>query len=270
MEQQRVTAALLADLQARIARIGRAEKVGGDRALPFGVADIDARLPGGGLALGALHEVAGGGPDIEHGTAAALWTAGILARLAGPVLWVLERPDLFAPALDAVGLGPERVVYAEAGKPQAVLLTLEEGLRHAGLAGTVGELSGRLTLTASRRLQLAAEQSGVTCFMLRRSRRHNDARLAEPSTAATRWRVSALPSLAPLAHSPATPGLARPLWRLELVRCRGGEPASWIVEACDATGRLGVPADLADRPAAAASGRRRASAEQATRHRHAG
>ncbi|NPC65843.1 damage-inducible protein, partial [Komagataeibacter sp. AV436] len=26
--------------------------------LPFGVREIDARLPGGGLALGALHEVA--------------------------------------------------------------------------------------------------------------------------------------------------------------------------------------------------------------------
>ncbi|MGO7207675.1 damage-inducible mutagenesis protein, partial [Rhizobium ruizarguesonis] len=29
--------------------------------LPFGVAQIDERLPGGGLAYGALHECAGGG-----------------------------------------------------------------------------------------------------------------------------------------------------------------------------------------------------------------
>ena len=66
---------------------------------------------------------------------------------------------------------PDRVIYAEAGKAATALLAMEEGLRHAGLAGVVGELSGRLTLTASRRLQLAAEQSGVTCFVLRRSRR---------------------------------------------------------------------------------------------------
>jgi len=177
------------------------------------------------------------------------------------VLWVLGQPDLFAPALDAVGLNPARVIYAEAGKPKTVLLTMEEGLRHAGLASVVGELSGRLTLTASRRLQLAAEQSGVTCFALRRSRGHDDALLAEPTAAMTRWRVAALPSPPPLAHSPKTPGLARPRWRLELVRCRGGEPASWIVEAChDTTGRLGLPADLADRSAAAAAGRRRAAA----------
>ena len=128
------------------------------RRSPFGVPAIDGCLPGGGLALGALHEVASGGADIEHGAAAMLLSAGILARLPGQVLWVLERPDLFAPALDAVGLQADRVIYAEAGNAATVLLTMEEGLRHAGLAGVVGELSGKLTLTASRRLQLAAEQ----------------------------------------------------------------------------------------------------------------
>jgi protein ImuA len=197
--------------------------------------------------------------DGEHGAAAALLIAGILGRLTGQVLWVLERPDLFAPALDAAGLHADRVIYVEAGSAKAVLLAVEEGLRHGGLAGVVGEVSGRLTLTASRRLQLAAEQSGTTCFALRRSRRHEDTALAEPTAAVTRWRVTALPSPPVLAHSPETPGLARPRWRLELVRCRGGEPASWIVEAPDAKGYLGLPADLADRPAAAPAERRRAA-----------
>jgi protein ImuA len=258
MDQRSTTAARVAALRASIARAGRLARVAGV-GFPFGIAAIDARLPGAGLALGALHEVAGGGPDIEHGAAAALLIAGILGRLSGRVLWVLERPDLFAPALDAVGLHPDRVIYAEAGKAKAVLLTMEEGLRHAGLAGVVGELSGRLTLTASRRLQLAAEQSGVTCFALRRSRSHDDALLAEPTAAVTRWRVAVLPPPPLLAHSPTAPGLARPRWQLNLVRCRGGEPASWIVEAPDATGHLGVPADLADRPVATPPERRRAA-----------
>jgi len=257
VEQDYTTAARLAALRASIAQVGRPAGAAG-ATLPFGIPAIDAQLSGG-LALGALHEVAGGGPDVEHGATAALLTAGVLARLPGQVLWVLERPDLFAPALDAAGLRTDRVIYAEAGKSKTVLLSMEEGLRHAGLAGVVGELSGHLTLTASRRLQLAAEQSGVTCFALRRSRIHDDGMLSEPTAVATRWRVSALPSPFLLAHSPATPGLARPRWRLDLVRCRGGEPASWIVEASDATGHLGVPADLADRPAAAAPERRRAA-----------
>jgi protein ImuA len=249
MEQSLAIAARLAALRTGIARIGRPEKAAGSATLPFGVTAIDARLPGGGLAVGALHEVAGVGPDIEHGAAVALMVAGVLARLPGAVLWVLEQPDLFAPALDAVGLAPDRVIYAEAGRPRAVLLAMEEGLHHAGLAGVVGELSGRLTLTASRRLQLAAEQSGVTCFALRRPRSGADI-FTEPIAAVTRWRVSVLPSPLPLAHAPDTPGLSCPRWHVELVRCRGGEPASWIVEAPDATGCLGLPADLVNRPAA--------------------
>lgn len=247
MEQTKT--ARLAALRAGIARIGRPERAVSSAALPFGVSAIDARLPGGGLTVGALHEMAGAGPDIEHGAAAAVMVAGVLARLPGAVLWVLEQPDLFAPALDAVGLAPDRVIYAEAGKPGTVLLVMEEGLRHAGLAGVVGEFSGRLTLTASRRLQLAAEQSGVICFALRRPRNGADL-LMEPIAAATRWRVRALPSPHPLAHAPDTPGLSCPRWRVDLVRCRGGEPASWIVEAPDAKGCLSLPADLVNRPAA--------------------
>jgi protein ImuA len=259
VEQGNTTADRLAALKISIARIERPTKTTA-ATLPFGLPTVDGHLPGGGLALGALHEVAGGGPDIENGIAAMLLIGGILARIPGQVLWVLERPDLFAPALHAVGLPVDRVVHAEAGKAATVLLTMEEGLRHAGLAGVVGELLGRLTLTASRRLQLAAEQSGVTCLALRRSRRLDDALLAEPTAAATRWRVTALPSPRLLAHAPETPGLARPRWRLDLVRCRGAKPASWIVEASNATGHLGIPADLGDRPVAAPAERRHAAA----------
>src|SRR6266704_5309016 len=49
--------------------------------LPFGVAALDCALPGGGLALGAVHEILGQGGDEEDGAAAAGFAAGILARL---------------------------------------------------------------------------------------------------------------------------------------------------------------------------------------------
>jgi protein ImuA len=62
--------------------------------------------------------VAGRGAAVEHVAAATLMVAGCLARLSGAVLRMLNQSDLFAPALDAVGLGPDRVIYAEAGKPQ--------------------------------------------------------------------------------------------------------------------------------------------------------
>ena len=191
---------VLTDLRSRIARIVRDPARRRAPALRFGIAALDRHLPDGGLAIGALHEAAGTGPDTEHAAAAALFVAGALARLRGPVLWVLTRDDLFAPALAGVGLHPDRLILAEAGRQ--VLSVMEEGLRHRGLAGVVGELDGRLTLTASRRLQLAAEASGVTAIVLRRARRHDDPTLAEPNAAVTRWRLTALPSAPPLPRAP--------------------------------------------------------------------
>ena len=84
--------------------------------LPFGVGAVDARLPGGALPLGALHEIAGGGNGAIDGAAAALFAAGIAARTRGKVLWCLTRLDLFAPALAQAGLNSDRVIYLEGGR----------------------------------------------------------------------------------------------------------------------------------------------------------
>jgi len=238
---------VLAELKARV----RASELGNRPAgtlpsLPFGLPEIDSTLPSGGLMLGAVHEVLGGGPDSVHGAAAASFLGGILARTEGPVIWTFVRRDLFAPALAGVGLHPDRVIYVEAGDSKTVLLVLEEALRHVGLGGVVGEIDGPVGLTASRRLQLAAEASGVLGLIMRRPRRLAVNAETEPTAAHTRWRVTAVPSGLPLSWSPETPGVARGRWKLDLLRCRGGEPKSFVVGACDATGRLGLPADLAD------------------------
>jgi len=101
--------------------------------LPFGIKAIDEHLPEGGLALGALHEVAGGGNDAVDGAAAALFAAGIAARTRGRMLWCVAHQDLFAPALAQAGLAPDRVIYVEAGDDKAVLACFEEALRHSKL-----------------------------------------------------------------------------------------------------------------------------------------
>src|SRR3984893_13072556 len=133
-------------------RIRRLEGAAGRRrlVLPFGLKAIDRHLPGGGLALGALHEVAGGGNGAINGAAAALFAAGIAARLRGKVLWCITRPDLFAPALAQAGLMPDRVIYVEAGDEKSVLVCFEEGLRHGGLGAVVAEVA-RLSMTTLRR-----------------------------------------------------------------------------------------------------------------------
>ncbi|WP_353646498.1 ImuA family protein [Mesorhizobium sp. WSM2239] len=240
-------------LQERISVLGGGK--GRSRAvLAFGVPELDSRLPQGGLALGALHEVAGGGNDAVDGAAAALFAAGIAARATGKVLWCVTRPDLFAPAIEQAGLAPGRVIYVEAGDEKAVLACFEEGLR-GGFGAVVAEIA-RLSMTASRRLQLAAESSGAIGIAIRRWRRQTEATdFGQPTASETRWRVSVLPST-PL----PVQGVGRARWHVELIRCRAGESADFTVEACDAKGRIALPSDVADRPLQKEIGRRRASA----------
>ena len=248
-----------ASLEVLRERIRRIEVPARHGVLPFGTAAIDRALPGGGLALGGLHEIAGAGPDEEDGAAAAAFAAGILARIGpagaggGPVLWCLRRPDLYGPGLAAHGLDPARLVLVMARRDDEILWAVEEGLRAdsasgpaAGLAAVVGEV-GRLPMVAGRRLQLAAERSGVTALLLRRWRSGAEAAAERerPSAALTRWRIAALASM-----DVNEPGIGRPRWRLELLRCRGGMPAAWDVEVADAAGHVCLSAELADRPAA--------------------
>lgn len=59
----------VSELRERIARLeGRGRRA--KSVLPSGIPDLGSRLPGCGLALGALHEVAGGGNGAVDGAAA--------------------------------------------------------------------------------------------------------------------------------------------------------------------------------------------------------
>jgi len=232
----------LAALRSAVRALESAAAAGRGECLPFGIDALDSRLAGGGLAASALHEAAGDRSEPGDEAAATLFLASIAARREGTVLWALARRDLFAPALAAVGLGPERVLYAECGRDEDVLAVMEEGLRHGGLAAVVGEI-GRAAMVATRRLQLAAEESGALALMLRRWRKADP--LAEPSAALTRWRLAPAPS-APL----PVPGIGRPRWRIALARQRGGEPFELVLESPDEEGRLALPPAPLDRAGA--------------------
>jgi protein ImuA len=242
----------LSSLRERI----RALESGGvaARVLPFAVGSVDAALPGGGLALGALHEIMGSGAEEEDGAVAAGFAAGILARMEGSVLWCAASDDLYAPGLAAYGLAPARLILARCRSDAEILWAMEEGLRSGGLAAVLGEIAV-LPPTAGRRLQLAAEASGVTALVLRRWRSFAlaERQRSAPSVAVTRWRVAAATS-----RDTGEPGIGAPLWQVDLLRCRGGSPASWLMEEGDATGHVAVSAELADRPSGAAETRHRA------------
>ena len=145
------------------------------------------------------------------------------------------------PALVQAGLSHNRVIMVECRDENGVLDCFEEGLRYRGLGAVIGEVA-RMTMTTSRRLQLAAESSNGLGIAIRRWRRHADVTdFGHPTAAVTRWRISVLPSQ-PL----PVPGIGRARWYLELLRCRAAESADYVVEACDAQGRLSIPTEFSD------------------------
>lgn len=211
---------------------------GASRCLTWGIAAIDRHLPGDGLMLGALHEFAGDGQDLEEGTLPAAAIARLIGRLHshgenGSVIWVGRQRDLYARALPAEGLDPDRLLHLNIRRNADAFWAIEEALRCSCLSAVVGEIA-TLTLTQSRRLQLAAEKSGVPALLIRRATRASDLKnlTRQPIAAVTRWRIRAAPSQG-VAASPHSTLLGRARWRLDLWRCRGGRPANWLIEEHD-------------------------------------
>jgi len=197
---------------------------------PTGLGLIDAALPGGGLQCGALHEILSEPRDIP---AAEGFAATLLAALSqhGPVLWCVENAELYGPGLARLGLDPARLVLVRAKRPRDLLWAMEEGLRMPGLVAVLGEPRS-LDLTASRRLQLAAEASGVTGLVLSRADH------AGSTAALTRWHVTTAPG--------DDQTRTNPCWQVDLLRCRGavaldeGGFGRWRVQPGDS--ELGVAA----------------------------
>ena len=131
-------------------------------AMPFGVSALDERLASHGLDSAGLHEIAAASATLSDDAAATLFTAGIAARFAADpqlsIFWALTQFDLYAPGLEQVGLGPDKVFYAQAQKDNIVLAMAEDALRDGSLACVIAEVR-QADQTATRRLQLAASDS---------------------------------------------------------------------------------------------------------------
>ena len=188
----------------------------GRSVLEFGDPAIDDDLPGGGLASGCLHELAARPQDAAaYGLLAVLLgrLIGEAGAAPGMALWCAlkhsGRPAMpYGPGLMRFGLATERLILARAGKPADLLWAMEEGLRSGRFAAVLGEGLAP-DLTATRRLQLAAEAGGATALLAFPA---SDSRSLRLSAATTRWRIAALPAVRP----------DRPRWQVSLERCRGG------------------------------------------------
>jgi protein ImuA len=100
---------------------------------------------------------------------------------------------------------------------------MEEGVRCSGLSCVIGEIWSdprALDFTATRRLAVASERSGVPCWLVRLGG------TANLSGARMRWRIASAPSLFN-DFDPRAPGL--PAWDAELFRARGHPPGHWTI-----------------------------------------
>ncbi len=259
-----VAAPELAALRARIRQIEQGCKAGesGPAALPatLDVAGIEPALQPPALAPAAFQEIVPA--SAKDRPAAAAFALALLRHLqrsaeespedkaALPLLWcqaAVEAKDfgrLYPPGLTPWGLTPGRLLLVEAPRSKDILWAMEEGLRSTALAAVVGELGteglGTASLTATRRLALAAQQSGCPCLLLRNGDKST-------SAARTRWRIAGAPSR-PGALDPRAPG--GPSWRAELVRCPQGRPAAWTLEWSHETDSFHLAAAVVDRPLA--------------------
>ncbi|WP_066590344.1 ImuA family protein [Sphingomonas pruni] len=226
------SSASLSRLRRRVARIEGVRVSGGPARFATGHAAIDAWL-GGGLARGRLHEVMA--DDSEDAGSLSGFAAMLALRIHArkPLLWLrteaAERRagKLYASGLGEIGLHGGDLILGLLGDDAALLKAANDAARCAGLGALIVESWGEprlLDLTATRRLMLAAEASGVTVLLLRGEAHES------PSVADTRWRVASAPSAA-LADGTAQGAPGHPAFDIELLRRRAG-PAGrqWRVE----------------------------------------
>lgn len=182
---------------------------------------IGNAFPNAVFPLGAIHEFICTG--LEDTAATSGFIAGMLGALmqsGGACIWINSCRTVFPPALKAFGITPDNIIFIEVQKEKEILWVTEEALRYDGLVAVVAEVK-ELAFTASRRLQLAVEQSRVTGFII-----HKRVSSLPATACISRWKITSVPSEA----EEGMPGVGFPRWNVQLLKVRNGKPGRWQVE----------------------------------------
>jgi protein ImuA len=154
------------------------------------------------------------------------WTGFLLAQLnrGKPLLWIQDRMAILESGrVHPPGLPSDNLIHVEARDARDALWAMEEGVRCAALSAVIGEIWGdpkALDFTATRRLAVASERSGTSCWLIRLGG------AANLSGARMRWRIASAPSLLN-DLDPRAPGT--PAWDADLFRARSTRPARWRI-----------------------------------------
>ena len=218
MEQAK--AEILAQLQKDILSLQGLKKTG-NRGIDIGWGSVDNAFPDQSFPVAAIHEFISS--SSEDKAASTGFVSGILSALmkeGGYCVWISSSRTVFPPALKLFGVQPDKVIFVDVKKDKDVLWATEESLKCTGLACVVAEIAD-LGFNASRRLQLAVEQSRVTGFIVR-----DQPRKLSITASVTRWKITSIPGIA----KDNLPGLGYPRWQVDLEKVRNGKPSSWQLE----------------------------------------
>jgi len=203
--------------------------------LPFAITEVDDALPVKGLLRGALHEFFYHDPlqperrssliptllaqnyynilDSENS-----WNRNIPSRA---IVWIGKQswPTPYSLiSSEHSHTAPEAflnsIIFIDPPSPKLTLWTLETALRSKAVDLVIAECP-RISLTVTKRFELAARENGSTALLLR-----DLSDLNLPSRAHTKWVMTPTPSQ----HD-------APTWELSLTHMRGGlqKPLSWFI-----------------------------------------
>lgn len=214
---------IIAQLQREILPLQGYKPVTGDSAFDAGLGRIKYAFPNAVFPTDAMHEFFCS--SVEDTSATQAFVAGILSSLmrnGGAAVWISSVANVFPPALQLFGVEPDKMIFIKVKNEKERVWAMEEALKCDGLAAVIGDIS-ETSFTASRRFQLAVEQSRVTGFIIR----------CNPKNIATacvsRWKITPLRSN----DADGLPGIGFPRWNVELVKVRNGKPGTWQVEWAD-------------------------------------
>lgn len=177
-------------------------------------------FPNANFPTGCIHEFLA--PQLESIAATGGFISALLSTLmgdAGVVLWISHKKILFPPSLSNYGLKPHQVLTIEVQRQKDVMWVMEESLKCPALTAVIGEVA-QLDFTASRRLQLAVEQSNVTGFVLQTTQKK-----VNTTACVARWSIE--PAISESVGD--LPGVGFPKWKVELHKVRNGRAGIWHV-----------------------------------------
>ncbi len=230
---------ILRDLRAKAGCISTVEESGPTvETFSTGNADLDQRLPRGGLRVDSITEWVGQNHASVAGALSLVTAAVRLARHSGPLIVVARDGEFYPPAAVAMGIPVARIIWVRPSCHADAVWSIDQSLRCDAVAAVWSPVGAQLDDRDARRFQLASETGHTPGLFVRPI-----ATRGRPSFADTRFHVRLAKrgqgSKRGQASLMQTEGNeSSPVLRVTVDRCRGGTGGDSLAVQIDDRGRL--------------------------------